>query len=84
MSVISVCKQVIAANNKRHWVDPLPAIRVAGTRSGKVEQRAHELGICDAAGNVVARIVTTADGRPVVKCGAKVAIFTDYPVEVIK
>lgn len=34
------------------------------------------------AGNVVARIVSSQDGKPVVSCGAKVAIITEYETEV--
>lgn len=84
MSVVTVCKNVIASNNKRGWKDPDPAIRVAATKSGKAILRGHTVIITDKAGNAVATINSTADGRPVVKCGAKVAIFTTYPVEVVR
>lgn len=77
---ISVCKNVIASNNKRGWQDPDPAIRVSRTPSGKVTKRAHSIGIVDADGNIVARMVATTDGQPVIKCGAKVALITDYEV----
>lgn len=80
---ISVCKNVIAANNKRGWVEPDPAIRVSGAPSGKVRRRAHTLAIKDAAGNTVAQIVSSQDGSPVISCGAKVAIITEYETEVI-
>jgi len=83
MSYVSVCKNVIAANNKRGWKNPDPAVRVSNTPSGRVVQRGHTLGIKDADGNVVAKIVSTTDGKPVIKCGAKVAIITDFPVEVL-
>ena len=83
MSVISVCKNVIASNNKRGWFNPSPAIRVSKTKSGKVVQRAHTLAIKDASGNIVARILSSTDGNPVVSCGAKVAIITDYDTEVM-
>lgn len=83
MSFISVCKNVIASNNKRGWVDPDPCIRISTTPSGKVVDRAHEVGIVDAQGNIVARIVSTKDGKPVIKCGAKVAIVTEYPAVTI-
>jgi hypothetical protein len=79
---VSVCKNVIASNNKRGWVDPSPAIRVSRTPSGKVTARAHTIAIHDAEGNVVARVVSTVDGKPVVKCGAKVAIITEYEASV--
>lgn len=82
MSHISVCKNVIASNNKRGWVDPNPAIRVSSSKSGRVTGRGHTVAIKDAAGNVVARIISTVDGEPVVSCGAKVAIVTEYDVEV--
>lgn len=79
---ISVCKNVIAGNNKAGWVNPQPAIRVSNTPSGKVTKRAHTLLIKDRAGNVVARIVSSQDGNPVIKCGAKVAIITEYETEI--
>lgn len=82
MSFVSVCKNVIAGNNKKGWVDADPAIRVSNSPSGKVTQRAHTLAIKDADGNVVARIVSSQDGNPVISCGAKVAIITEYPTEI--
>lgn len=82
MNFISVCKNVIASNNKRKWVDPEPAIRVSGSPSGAVISRAHTLLIKDREGNVVARIVSSQDGKPVIKCGAKVAIITEYDTEI--
>jgi hypothetical protein len=82
MSFISVCKQVIAQNNKAGWADPDPAIRVSRTPSGKVTQRAHSLKIKDRDGNTVARVVSSTDGKPVISCGAKVAIITNYETEV--
>jgi hypothetical protein len=82
MDYISVCKNVIASNNKRRWVSPDPAIRVSKSPSGKVAQRAHTLLIKDANGNTVAKIISTQDGKPVIKCGAKVAIITEYPTEI--
>lgn len=84
MNYISVCKNVIASNNKRGWKHPEPAIRVSRTPSGKVINRAHTLAIKDADGNVVARIVSSQDGTPVISCGAKVAIITEYPTEVLE
>ena len=81
---ISVCKNVIAANNKRGWVDPDPAIRVSHSASGKVQKRGHTLAIKDAQGNIVAEIVSTQDGNPVIKCGAKVAIITKYDTEILE
>jgi len=82
--MISVCKNVIASNNKRNWADPDPAIRVSGTKSGKVQQRAHKLAIKDKDGNIVATVLSTTDGNPVIKCGAKVAIETVYETEVLE
>lgn len=84
MSIVSVCKNVIGSNNKRGWKDPDPAIRVSNTPGGKVTARAHRLAIKDQEGRTVAEIVSTQDGNPVVSCGAKVAIITDYPVEVLE
>lgn len=81
---VSVCKNVIASNNKKGWVDPDPAIRVSGTKSGSAIKRAHELIIKDAHGNEVARIVSTQDGKPVIGCGAKVGIVTKYPTEIVE
>lgn len=83
-NVISVCKNVIASNNKRGWVDPDPAIRVSKSAGGKVSARAHKLAIKDKDGNTVAVIHSSQDGKPVVKCGAKVAIITTYETEVIE
>jgi len=82
MSVLSVCKNVIAANNKRGWQCPEPAIRISRTASGKATERGHIVAIKDKDGNVVARIISSQDGKPVIKCGAKVGIVTVYPVEV--
>lgn len=84
MSYISVCKNVIAENNKKGWSCPKPAIRVSNTASGKVTQRAHILAIKDKDGAVVARIISSQDGKPVISCGAKVAIVTDFPTEIIE
>ena len=83
MNFISVCKNVIASNNKRQWKDPEPAIRVSNTPSGKVAKRAHTLAIKDKFGAVVATVVSTTDGSPVIRCGAKVAIITKYESEVL-
>lgn len=84
MNYISVCKNVIASNNKRAWNDPDPAIRVSKTKSGKVTKRAHTLLIKDKNGDVVAKVVSTQNGAPVIKCGAKVAIITEYETEVLE
>ena len=84
MNYISVCKNVIASNNKIGWNNPSPAIRVSKTPSGKVTHRAHTLAIKDADGNIVAKIVSSQDGKPVIKCGAKVAIITEYPTEIVE
>lgn len=81
---VSVCKQVIAQNNKRDWIDPSPAIRVSRTPSGKVQQRAHRLAIKDADGNTVAEVLSSTDGKPVISCGAKVAIVTEYDTEILE
>lgn len=80
---ISVCKQVIAQNNKRKWVDPSPAIRVSNKSYGSATKRAHTLAIKDDRGNTVATIISSKNGLPVLKCGAKVAIIADHPTEVI-
>ena len=84
MNYVSVCKNVIAANNKADWVDPAPAIRVSNSRAGKVVARAHTLLIKDQFGNEVARVISSQDGRPVISCGAKVAILTMYDTEVLE
>lgn len=80
MSVITVCKNVIMANNKREWVDPKPPIRVATTSGGGPKDHVFNLYIVDKDDEVVAELITTHDGKPIVKCGAKVAIFTKYQV----
>lgn len=80
MNVLTVCKNVIAGNNKRNWVDPQPAVRIAKNKRGSATDRAHSVAIVDKNGDIVARIISTRDGNPVVKCGAKVAIITEYDV----
>lgn len=80
---ISVCKNVIASNNKKGWVDPKPAIRVGKTSRGAATKRAHILDIKDANGNSVATIFSSMDGNPVLKCGAKVAIVAYHETEVL-
>lgn len=84
MNYVSVCKNVIASNNKRKWIDPDPAIRVSKAQSGKAIRRAHTLSIKDANGNEVARIISTQDGNPIIRAGAKVVIVTEYETEVIE
>lgn len=84
MALISVCKQIIAQNNKSGWINPKPAIRVSNTPHGKVTHRAHELSIFDKNGNEVAVVLSSTDGNPVIGCGAKVAISTKYDVKVKK
>lgn len=84
MSYISVCKQVIQQNNKNNWVDSKPAIRVSKTAAGKATERGHTVCIVDANGNIVARIMSSRDGKPVTKAGAKVAIKTLYDVKVLE
>lgn len=77
---ISVCKNTIQSNNKRNWVDPDPAIRVSTSKSGKATHRSNHIGIVDKNGEVVAEIISTTDGNPVIKCGAKVGIITKYDI----
>lgn len=84
MNYISVCKNVIASNNKKHWINADPAIRISRSPSGKVTKRAHSLLIKDKDGEVVAKIVSSQDGSPVIKCGAKVAIITEYETEILE
>lgn len=81
---ISVCKNVIASNNKRGWIDPDPSIRVANSAGGVAAKRGHTLAIKDEQGNIVARIISTRTGKPVLRCGAKVAIVTEYETEIIE
>ena len=83
MNIISVCKNVIASNNKAKWLNPLPAIRVARSKAGKVTARAHKIGIVDKNGEIVATMISTTDGKPVVKCGAKVALVTEFDIVVL-
>jgi hypothetical protein len=84
LNFISVCKNIIASNNKRDWSNPDPAIRVSKSAGGKVSHRAHTLAIKDKDGNIVAKIVSSQDGKPVIKCGAKVAIITEFPTEIVE
>jgi hypothetical protein len=81
---VSVCKNAIATNNKRGWVKPDPAIRVSTSKSGKATARGHTVAIKDAQGKIVARIISTQDGNPIIKAGAKVVIVTEYPTEVLE
>lgn len=82
MAFISVCKNIIARNNKNDWREPEPAIRVSSTQAGKVTIRSNHVGITDSEGNIVAAIKATEDGRPIIKCGAKVALITEFdPVD---
>ena len=75
---ISVCKNVIASNNKKKWKNPEPDIRVSSAKYGKVTNRSNKLGILDEYGNVVAEIIATTDGEPIIGCGAKVGLITKY------
>jgi hypothetical protein len=74
----------ISTTRLHGWVDPKPSIRVSGAKYGKVLRRAHELDILDKDGNVVATVISSTDGEPVIGCGAKVAIVTKYDTEVRK
>ena len=78
MTHISVCKNVIQSNNKREWQEPDPAIRCSTTKYGKVVLRSNHVGIVDKDGNIVAEIMATTDGKPVIGCGAKVGLITKY------
>lgn len=80
MSVITVCKNVIGQNNKAGWKNPKPPVRIANTCGGEYTDHVFEVSIKDKNGEEVAKVITTKDGKPVVKCGAKVAIITKYPV----
>lgn len=84
MNYISVCKNVIQSNNKKGWINADPAIRISRTKSGKAVARGFTVAIKDAAGNTVARIHTTKDGKALIKAGAKVVIETLYDVEVVE
>ena len=80
MTHICVCKNVIQSNNKNDWKDPKPAIRCSTSKAGKVVLRSNKVGIVDKDGNVVAEIMATTDGKPVISCGAKVGIVTTFDV----
>lgn len=84
MNYISVCKNIIQSNNKKGWNDPDPAIRISRTKSGKATGRGFTVAIKDAAGNIVARIRTTKDGKAIIKAGAKVVIETVHDVEILE
>ena len=75
---ISVCKNVIMANNKKNWADPDPAIRISRTKAGKAFDRGHAVDIIGQDGRVAATIYSSTDGKPILKCGAKVAIHTPH------
>ena len=75
MKYASVCKNVIAANNKKGWENPDPTIRLSNTPSGKVQARAHSVGIMDAVKATWLRdLWRHKTATPVIKCGAKVAL----------
>ena len=80
MTHISICKNVIQSNNKRNWEDPNPTIRCSTSKAGKVILRSNHVGIVDSKGNIVAEILSTTDGKPVISCGAKVGLITKYDV----
>jgi predicted transcriptional regulator len=80
MTHVSICKNVIQSNNKKNWTNPEPAIRCSTTKAGKVVLRSNHIGIVDKEGNVVAEIISTTNGKPVIKCGAKVGLITKYDV----
>lgn len=81
MAYICVCKNAIQANNKKKWEGDLqPAIRVSNTPSGKVTLRSNAVGIVDSMGNIVAKVLTSTDGKPIISCGAKTAIITEYDI----
>lgn len=79
---ISINKNTIAANNKAGWKDPQPPIRIAKSAKGPAVDYGHQVAILDKFGRTVAKIRTTEDGSPLLKCGAKVAIETKYDVRV--
>lgn len=42
--------------------------------------RSKRVGIVDANGDVVAVLGASEDGKPIISCGAKVALITEYDV----
>ena len=81
MSYVCVCKNAIQANNKKKWEGELqPPIRVSNTPSGKVTMRSKVIGITDKDGNIVGKLLTSEDGKPIISAGAKVALVTEYDV----
>jgi hypothetical protein len=72
---ISINKHRIACNNKNNWVNPLPCIRVSKTKSSKGEYCFYA-GIQDEEGNIVAEVIQSNDGAPLLNCGAKIVIKT--------
>jgi len=66
------------SNNKKNWIDPDPAIRISKTKSAPATERANEVNIIGDHGEVVATIYSSTDGNPILKCGAKVAIWTKH------
>lgn len=77
---ININKHVIAANRKNGTDDP--PVRFAVGTSGR-QTYCSELAILDAAGNQVAHIVYDAH-KPILKCGARLAIAADYGVRVLR
>lgn len=71
---ITINKHVIAANAKHGRNDP--PIRVAKSKNGKaVYARGVKI-------NGPSELIS-GDGKPVLKCGARIALVTDADVEVI-
>ena len=80
---ISVCKNVIAENNKKKWKHPKPPIRISQRPSGPAVAHGFSVGILDKDGTIVAKLQTTKDGKPLLKCGAKVMLATEFPTTVL-
>jgi hypothetical protein len=80
MFYINVNKHVIAANAKHGTCDP--PVRFQRGKSGK-QTYCQELAITDAQGNQVARVIYDPF-KPVLKCGARLAIVADHGVKVIR
>ena len=77
--IIHVNSNTIKSNRKRG--ESTPPLSIRKTKSAKAEY-CHEVGIKDANGVVIARVVYHPDSP--LSCGAQVWIETEYGVEVSK
>lgn len=74
---ISINKHVIASN-ARHGKDD-PAVRIARDSKNATPEYCHELEILGPS-----RLITGEGGKPVLKCGARLALATEADVRIVR